>query len=181
MELLIPRTAPFTMRKIFSPEANVTNPGSGEFAGRGKETAHKCWNMRLNVGTWHIPLFLTWKLCCSNTRGCHYSDSENDLAVCSSNILLTTKNIRGDIHNFWDWCCHLYSSCSAMQRKMIRLAYFESQCTLFHTAGWMCWVFMSFYLESCIWADAISRWIRQKNRIKFRANRNKWDGDPGNE
>jgi hypothetical protein len=33
----------------------------------------------------------------------------------------------------------------------------------FHVAGWMCWIFMSFYLESCILPDAISQWIRQRN------------------
>lgn len=62
MALLIPTIAPITMRKMFSPEANITNPASGEFAGRGKETAYKCWNMRLSVGTWQITPFLMWKM-----------------------------------------------------------------------------------------------------------------------
>jgi hypothetical protein len=30
--------------------------------------------------------------------------------------------------------------------------------------------FMSFYLESCLWPDANSRWIRQRNSIKFCSN-----------
>jgi hypothetical protein len=29
---------------------------------------------------------------------------------------------------------------------------------------------MSFYLELCIWSDAISQWIQQRNSIKFCAN-----------
>jgi hypothetical protein len=45
---------------------------------------------------------------------------------------------------------------------MVVLAYLGSQCTKFHAGGWM-----SFYLWSYIWTDAISRWLRQRNRIKF--------------
>jgi hypothetical protein len=40
---------------------------------------------------------------------------------------------------------------------MIVPAYVGSQYTKFHTARWTCWSFMSFYLESCIWPDDISR------------------------
>jgi hypothetical protein len=46
------------------------------------------------------------------------------------------------------------------------LAYPESQRTKFHAAGWTCW-FYFLLLESCICPDAISRWIRQRNSIKF--------------
>jgi hypothetical protein len=52
---------------------------------------------------------------------------------------------------------------------MIVLAYLGSQCTKFHTTGWM-WFFTSFYLELCIWPDAISRRIWQRNSIKFCTN-----------
>jgi hypothetical protein len=49
------------------------------------------------------------------------------------------------VHDFRDWCCHLYSSCSsAMQRYVVVLAYIGSQCTNFNTAGLLCWFFMSF-------------------------------------
>jgi hypothetical protein len=50
-----------------------------------------------------------------------------------------------------------------MQRQTIVLAYLGSQCTKFHTVGWMCWFFMFFYLESCIWPDGILRQIQQRN------------------
>jgi hypothetical protein len=53
---------------------------------------------------------------------------------------------------------------------MIALAYLGSQCTKFQTSAWMCWCFMSLHLESCIWPDSISRWIRQRTWIKFCTN-----------
>jgi hypothetical protein len=50
---------------------------------------------------------------------------------------------------------------------MIVLAYLGSQCTKFHAAGWKGWFLLSFYLGSCVWPDAISRWIQQRVCIKF--------------
>jgi hypothetical protein len=79
--------------------------------------------------------------------------------------------LRGGIHNFRDWCWHLYSICSSgMQLHIIVQAYLENQCTVFHAAGWTCKCFASFYLESCIWPDAISRWMWQRMCIKVCAN-----------
>jgi hypothetical protein len=65
------------------------------------------------------------------------------------NHVLTATNINGDsfryntmpilaivgIHNFRDWCCHLYSSCSsATQRWLMILTYLGSHCIKFHPA-----------------------------------------------
>jgi hypothetical protein len=37
--------------------------------------------------------------------------------------------------------------------------------------GWVeMLIFTTSYLEPCNWPDAISRWIRQRNRIKFCTN-----------
>jgi hypothetical protein len=76
-----------------------------------------------------------------------------------------------DTHIFRDWCWHLYSSCSStMQRWMICvvIAYLGGggggQCMKFHAAGRMCWYFISFYFELCIWSDAISWCIWQKEQ-----------------
>jgi hypothetical protein len=49
------------------------------------------------------------------------------------------------------------------------LAYFGSQCTKFHAAGWICWYFMPFYLELGIWSDVIS-WLIWQVCINFCAN-----------
>jgi hypothetical protein len=50
---------------------------------------------------------------------------------------------------------------------MIVLAYLGSQCKKIHTAGWKCW-----FLRPFSWsrASVLTRWIRQKNSIKFCAN-----------
>jgi hypothetical protein len=49
----------------------------------------------------------------------------------------------------------------AMQWQTIELAYLGSQCTKFYAAGWMCCFLSSLYLNTCIWPDVISQWIRQ--------------------
>jgi hypothetical protein len=45
---------------------------------------------------------------------------------------------------------------------MIALAYPGSQCTKFRAVEWMWWFLCLFYLEYCIWPDAISQWIWQQ-------------------
>jgi hypothetical protein len=52
---------------------------------------------------------------------------------------------------------------------MVR-AHLESQGTTFHAVGFDVLIFTFFYLESCIWHDAISGWIRLGVCIKFCAN-----------
>jgi hypothetical protein len=80
-------------------------------------------------------------------------------------------DIRRGIHKFRDWWCHLYSSCnSMMQHYLIVIVNLGSQYIKFHAAGWTCWFFASYYFESCIWPDAISWCIRQRNSIRFYAN-----------
>jgi hypothetical protein len=67
--------------------------------------------------------------------------------------------IRDGIHNFWDRCYHLYSSCgSVIQWYMIVLEYLRGQCTKFHTTGWISLFLASIYLELCIWLDVILQW-----------------------
>jgi hypothetical protein len=79
--------------------------------------------------------------------------------------------IRGGIHNFQDWYCHFNSSCSSkMQQYATVLAYFESRCTEFNAAGWMCWFSTSFYMESSLWLKAVSWWILQRICTKFCVN-----------
>jgi hypothetical protein len=53
---------------------------------------------------------------------------------------------------------------------VIGQTYFGSQCTKYHATGWMCGFFMSLYLESCMWPDEISWWIRHRNSIRFCVN-----------
>lgn len=42
------------------------------------------------------------------------------------------------------------------------LVYFGSQCTQFYMSGWIHWLFLSFYLELCMWCVAISQWVWEK-------------------
>jgi hypothetical protein len=53
---------------------------------------------------------------------------------------------------------------------VVVLEYLGSQYTQYHSAGWRCWFFTPFYLQSCIRPDAISRWIQQRNSAKFCTN-----------
>jgi hypothetical protein len=79
----------------------------------------------------------------SNPRCCsedHYSNKHF-----SANFVYIPEFI----HNFRNWCFHLYSGCSSVtQQYMIVLAYLESYCTERHAAGWKFWSFTSSYLES---------------------------------
>jgi hypothetical protein len=101
---------------------------------------------------------------------CILSERSRALST-STESLANIGNIQGSVHNFRDWCCPLYSNCSsAMQWYVIVLAYLGSQCTKFYSAGYTCWFFTPFYSDLCIWHDEISRWIRQRNSIRFCAN-----------
>jgi hypothetical protein len=65
-------------------------------------------------------------------------DYITNMCLCGEFSIVITI-VQGDFHNFRDWRCHLYSSCSSMmQWQMIVLAYLGSQCTKFYTAGWAC-------------------------------------------
>jgi hypothetical protein len=55
---------------------------------------------------------------------------------------LAFQGLQWAIHNFWDWCCHLYSS-------------FGSDSTIAD-------FYMSFYLELCTWPDVISRLMQKE-------------------
>jgi hypothetical protein len=64
--------------------------------------------------------------------------------ICTLSICKVTDSI---IHNYRDWCCHLYSSCSSvMHHYMIVLAYLGSQHTKVQAAGCTCW-----FLRPFIW------------------------------
>jgi hypothetical protein len=70
-------------------------------------------------------------------------------------------HIPGGIHNFWDWCFHLYSSFSTMQWYVVVLAYLGSQCTKFHVLGgrgdFLCpfiWSCVSGLMQFCDGSDS---------------------------
>jgi hypothetical protein len=80
--------------------------------------------------------------------------------------------MREGVHNLRDWWCTLYSFCGSVSWESA----YKMSCSWVDVL-----IFMFFYLESFIWPDAILRWIRQRNSIKFCANFGKCDGDPGND
>jgi hypothetical protein len=55
------------------------------------------------------------------------------------------KGLRRNIHNFRDWLCHRYVSCSSEMILVLTYEYVGSRWTKFHAADWMCWFFTSFY------------------------------------
>jgi hypothetical protein len=82
-------------------------------------------------------------------------------------------------HTTWRPGCLIFGTGAAIRTtvvvvqcnsRLFVLAYLESQHTKFHAAGWTCWFFMSFYLESCIWLDVISQWIRHQVSVRFCVN-----------
>jgi hypothetical protein len=63
------------------------------------------------------------------------------------------------------------TSAAAVRQYLIVLTYLGSHCLYKISRSWVdMLIFMSFYLESCIWPDAILRWIWQRVCIKFCAN-----------
>jgi hypothetical protein len=60
---------------------------------------------------------------------------ENSAFVAAGLLYPVIQKIES-IHNFRDWCCHLYSCCSrAMEQYMIVLAHPGSQCSKFMQLG----------------------------------------------
>jgi hypothetical protein len=80
------------------------------------------------------------------------------------------------VHNFRDWCCHLYISSSAIQRYMIVLAYLGSQCTIFHAAEWTS-LYGVVYLAWCNFAMDPTE---EQHQILCKSHK-KCDEDPGND